>query len=251
MNENNVKDMKNVKQREVDLFNQFKASGFTDKHSFQELHASLAPILHSAAQKASFNSNIPLSAHQGYASQAFLDALRTYDPTAGAALQTHIFASVHQKVKRLNYKYQNIGSMPEPRAQRVGLYLNELETFKATNGREPTEMELSKILGMPIADVRNLKKEVVKDLQIDENLEETAFHEGSRAAEKLQYLRHDLSGDELRVYDAIFGHDNTQGHIKKNGKIDFDTIARELGMSPTRVRTVASNIKKKFDKFAR
>lgn len=241
--------MQSKKDKELEMFHDWKKTG--SKKAFQDLYASFKPLIYSAAKKASYGSNIPEPAHRAYAAQAFYDALRTFSPTSGAALATHLYGSVQQKVKRLNYMYQNLGSMPEPRAQRVGVYQTEFANLHAELGRDPTDQELSQRLHMSVSDIRNLKSEITKDLQISEGVEETAFFEGSRESEILDHLSFDLTPEEKNIFEYIQGKNGKARMVKANGKIDFDRIARVAGISSSRCRTIYGSIKKKFEKAAR
>lgn len=234
------------KKTEIDLFNKWKQTG--DKQHFQELYSSMKNLIHDAARKAAYGSNVPESAHKIYAAQNFYDALRTYDPKKGTALQTHVYGAVHQKAKRLNYMYQNLGHIPEPRAQQIGLYQNEHQYLKDSLGREPSTAELADRLNWSMKDVSNIQKELRKDLAMAEGTEEAPFFEGHREEEILNYLYYDLSSEEKVVYEYVFGKFGKPRMIKMNNKIDFDGIAQRMGVSTSKVRTVFAGIRKKLEK---
>lgn len=216
--------------------------------AFQQLYTSMKPLLFDAAKKASFGSNLPESAHQIWAAQNFHDALRTYSPTAGAALQTHVYNSVHQKAKRLNYMYQNLGHVPEPRATQIGLYQTEYENLRATLGREPSQPELADRLGWDLKDVATIQKEIHKDLAIEGATEEQAIFESSVDEEVLDYLYYELSPEEQLVYDHIFGKHGKPRMIKANNKIDFDGISKRVGFSASKARAIFVRIRTKLQK---
>lgn len=211
----------------------------------------MKPLIYDAARKASYGSNLPESAHRIYAAQNFLEALKTFKPTAGASLQTHVYGSIHQKAKRLNYLYQNLGSMPEPRAQIVGLYQNEYSNLKDSLGREPSTAELADRMNMSVRHIANIQKELRKDLAMDEGTEEVAFAEGSRDEELLNHLYYDLAPEEKTVYEYIFGKFGKPRLVKANNKIDFDKISKNMGVSTSKVRTVYLSIRKKLEKAIR
>lgn len=237
------------KKLEMSIFEKWRKTG--EKQHFQELYGSMKNLIHDAARKASFGSNIPESAHRIWAAQNFMDALRTYKPTAGASLQTHVYGSVHQKAKRLNYLYQNLGSMPEPRAQIVGLYQNEFQNLKDSLGREPSTAEVADRMGVSLNQVANIQKELKKDLAMGEGTEEVSFAEGSRDEELLTYLYYDLGNEEKVVYEYMFGKFGKPRMIKANGKIDFEGIGRKMGVSSSKVRTIYAGIRSKAEKTIR
>jgi len=232
------------KKDELQFYKEWQHSG--NKEPFQKLYKSMKNLLHSAAKKAAMGSNIPESAHKAWAAQNFYDALRTFNPNAGAALQTHVYNSVHQKAKRLNYMYQNLAHMPEPRTMIVGQYQNAYEYLRASHDREPSTQEISDHMGVGISDVALIQKEIRKDLAFGEGTEEQAFFEGSRDEEILSYLYYDLSTEEQNLYEYLFGKNGKPRLVKPNGKIDFDKIALAMGMSVSKVRAILSKIRVKL-----
>ena len=233
---------------EVDLFKKWQQTG--NKVHFQALYDSMRPLIESAATKASFGSNLPKSAHQIYAAQNMLEALRTYQPDKGSSLQTHIFNAVHQKAKRLNYLYQNLGKIPEPRAMQIGLFQNEHENARLELGREPSAAEMAGRMNMSVTDVGRLQKELHKDLS-QSGLEEMIVTETPKESEVLAYIYYELNGEQQVVYDYVFGKHGKTGLDKKTGKIDFDGIAKKVGFSVSKVRSVFGQIKQKYEQAGR
>lgn len=237
------------KAEELDIYNKWKQTG--DKRHFQALYASMKPLIYSAAKKASYGSNLPESAHRAYAAQNFLDALRTFDPTKGGALQTHVYGAVHQKAKRLGYTYGNLGHIPEPRAKDVGLFQTEHSNLREGLGRIPTTEELAKQLGWSNKDVMNIQREIHRDLALAEGVEEQATFETSVDEETLDMLRHELMPDEQTVYDHILGKNGRQRAVKANNKIDFDRISRATGFSTSKVRSLHGKIRDKLSHWVK
>lgn len=237
------------KKNEMDLYREWQQTG--SKEAFQGLYNSMKPLLFDAARKASYGSPIPQSAHQIWAAQNMLDALRTYKPDAGAALQTHVYTAVNQKAKRLNYLYQNIGKMPEPRAARIGLFQNEFENMKSELGRAPSSAELADRLNWSLKTVELTQKEVHKNLSISEGVESEPFYESSIDRAVLDDIYFDLSGDQQNVYDYMFGLHGKPKLVKANGKIDFDEIGRRSGYSSSKARALYNQIRQRAEKAFR
>ena len=234
------------KQQELKMFQEWNTQKTPE--AFQNLYSSMKPLLHKAAQKASYGSNIPESAHQMWAAQSFHDALRTYKPTAGTALQTHVYNAVHQKAKRLNYLHQNLGHIPEPRAMQIGLYQNVMENMRADKGREPSGAELADKLGWGLKDVTRIKKEIQKDLALDLGTEEHGVFESSIDEEVLDYVYYELGAEEQLVYDMVFGRHGKPRMVKPNKKVDFDKIARTAGFSSSKARALWTKVRLKVEK---
>lgn len=234
------------KKSELDLFHEWQTKQTVP--AFQKLYTSMKPLLHEAARKAAIGSNIPESAHQIWAAQNFQDALRTYKPTSGTALQTHVYNAVHQKAKRLNYLYQNLGHIPEPRSMQIGLYHNIFESMKGQLGREPSTAELADELKWGIKDVTKMQTEIRKDLAMDVGTEEYGVFETSVDEEILDYVYYDLAPEEQLVYDYVFGKHGKPKMIKSNKKIDFDRISKQVGFSQSKARMLWTKVRLKVQK---
>lgn len=235
-----------TKKNEMDLYNQWKETG--SKEAFQGLYNSMKPLLYAAAKKASFGSPLPQSAHHIWAAQSMLDALRTYKPEAGTALGTHVYGAVHQKAKRLDYSYQNLGKMPEPRATRIGLFQNEMENLRTELDRAPSSVELADRLGWSMKQVELTQREVHRNLSISDGVEAHPFIESSPDKAILDDLYFDLTGEQQVVYDYIYGQHGKPKMTKANGKVDFEGIGQRAGYSASKARALFNQIRLKAEK---
>lgn len=234
-----------AKEDEASIFKDWKKT--QDPKYFRKLYDSMKPLIYKAAEKASYGSNIPESAFKAYAAQSFYDALRTFQPGKGAQLGTHVYGSVHNKTKRLNYMYQNLGQIPEPRAMKIGLFKNEQSYLHDSLGREPSSAELADRLGWGLKDVANIQRELRKDLALGEGTDELPYFESSKDEEILNYLYYELAPDEQVVYEYIYGKNGRPRMIKPSGKINFDKISQNMGVSTSKVRTLYGKIRKKLE----
>lgn len=235
------------KSHEQDLFDKWKHTNKTKY--FQELYTSMKPLISKAIRNASFNSNIPQSAHQAYAAQNFYNALKTFDPKHGV-LQTHVYGSVGKKAHRLNALYQNLGHAPEPRAQMAGRYLDAKEYLKNQLDREPSAAELADHMSIGISKIGLLEKEIHKDLALDDMTEQQTYFMTDANQEKLEFLYYDLSGEEQVVYDYIMGAHGKPRMTRGGGKrVDFDGIAQKMGVSSSKVRNIHKKIARKLERI--
>jgi DNA-directed RNA polymerase specialized sigma subunit len=239
-----VDDKTKLKQHELQLFQKWKTQ--KDPRAFQELYKSMSPLIDTAAMKASRGSNIPQSAHKIYAAQNFMDSLNTYDPSK-RALQSHVYDWVHNKAKRLNYQYQNLGHLPETRAMMVGEFQNISGNLQSELGREASTAEIADAMGIGMKDVTNLRKELKKDLAMAEGTEEAAFFRSNQDEEILDYIYHDLTSDEKVVYEYMFGKHGKPILKKPNNRVDFTRIGQRVGFSESKVRSLANKIGNKLE----
>lgn len=208
----------------------------------------MKPLLYDAAKKASYGSNVPESAHQIWAAQNFFDALRTFKPSSNTALQTHVYNAVHNKAKRLNYLYQNLGHVPENRVMKVGLYQSVYENLRASLGREPATTELANELKWGVKDVERIQKELRKDLAMDLGTEEQGVFSSSVDEEILDYVYYELTSEEQLIYDYVFGKHGKMKMVKPNNKVDFERIARSVGFSASKARGLWTRVRIKVEK---
>lgn len=237
--------VENKKVNELDLLNKWRET--QNPQHFQALYQSMKPLIYKAAEKASYGSNIPESAHKIWAAQNFLESLRTYKP-GEAALATHVYNSVHQKAKRLNYMYQNLGHMPEPRAAKVGLFQNEQSNMRGELGREPSAAELADRLNWGLREVTRIQKEIHKDLAMADGTEEQPVFESSADEEVLNDIYYSLTPEEQVVFDHVYGRHGKSSAVKANRKVDFDLIGKRSGMSSSKTRTVWVRVRNKLGK---
>lgn len=228
------------------LYNEWRKK--QDIPSFQNIYMKMKPDIDKAAYRASFGSNVPQSAHKLYAAQAFHDALKTYRPESGANLKTHVYGSVQNKAKRLNYMYQDLGYKPEPRATQVGRFQTERENLRLSLGRDPTDEELAKELEWSVKDVALIQKEVVKDLSFADGLGESSVMEGSVDEEKLHLLYYDLTPEEQTMFDYVYGKHGKPKMQVGGKRPDYDRIARVMNVSPSKARGLWTSIGVKLKK---
>jgi hypothetical protein len=240
--------MDDPKKIELDTFNKFKKTGETKY--FQQLYTSMKPLIYKAAEGSTYGSNLPLAAHRVYTANVFLDALKTYNPNSGAALATHVYAAVKNKSKRLNYEYGQLGAIPEPRAIKVGIFLNETANLRNELGRSPSAAEIADRMNIGVREVTRLQKEVTKDLGMDEGTTEIAFAEGSKEEETLYHLYFDLTADEKVAFEYLTGRYG-KPKLSKNNRPDYKQISVRTGFSESKLRTLVASIKKKYEKVAR
>lgn len=93
------------------------------------------------------------------------DAVRSYNPSAGAALATHVMNYL-QKLSRTVYAYQNAARIPENKVLQLGTFNRADETLRDRLGRAPSDEELREELGWsrPYMEKyrRNLRREFIE-----------------------------------------------------------------------------------------
>jgi len=128
------------KQNELQLWDQWKKNGEKPEHLQPLLKASEPTFRHKIQQwKAPL---VPESAFKLELQDHFINALRSYDPDRGAALNTHIERRL-KKAMRYNAKNQNFGYIPEGQIGHISAINQAKDHLTQQFGRDPTTQEIA------------------------------------------------------------------------------------------------------------
>lgn len=230
----------NLKTKEIDLYNQYKTNN--DINAKKELLSSLAPLINGQVNKY-VNSGLPKLSIELEGYRLAGHALNTYDPNK-SQLNTHVTNNL-KKLSRFVTDYQNIGHIPEPRALIIGQYNAVHSNLKEEKGREPTTIEISDEMSLPIKEIERLQTELRKDLYIGnvpEDEDEMGFYEfinpseqTSKYQEALEFVYFDSDPVSQRVIEAYTG---LHGKPKKKVK---DLIS-ELNITESQLSVIRKKI---------
>lgn len=223
------------KEEELALWRRYKRG---DKQALNELVRSFKPLVHSRVKPWTTNSPLPKSAVEAEGVRLLKMGFDTYDPDKGAALNTHVWNYL-QKIHRYGYTYQNVGSLPEPRAAKVGTYQNTLEQMKDNLGREPTIQELRGELGWKVSDLKAMQEELRSDLSLDQDLGPIFASNTDPAVEALMATYYDADPDKQLVMEYTFDEFSAKPTIS-----GVNNIATKVGKKPNQVRKMHKEIYK-------
>jgi len=223
--------MDDLKQRELDLWTRYKTGGDIDAK--KELIASLKPVINSQVSKFKA-SGLPIVAIRLEGVNLTSQAIDTYDPSK-AQLNTHVVNTL-KKLNRFVTNYQNVGHIPEPRALMIGKYWACFENLKEEFGREPTAVELSDAMHLPLIEIERLQLELRKDLSIEYSGGDPDEAEGfyiytrdvdeSKKDNAIQFVYFEADPIDKKILEYVFGLNGTQ-------KLNFGAIAKKLKLSET------------------
>jgi len=240
------------KQKDMELFEKWRDTG--DKKYFQKLYRGMRGYLNDAINRSAYGSNIPKAVFEIEAAQQMHDALKRYDPKKGAALQSHVYGAVNNKLKRVNYENQNIARRTE-RAKagitQITLFQNEKAFLKEKLGREPSSQELADVMGWSVKQVETMLQEDRRDLSLNADLEDLNIFDDF-AAEKDELAMHyyDMDPEEQNVFDHVWGAHGKEAILKKNGvDADWTNIARTTGIPEPQVQKIRKRLIRKADKW--
>lgn len=223
-----------TKENELELWHRYKKDG--DHGALNNLMRSFRPLVLSRTKPWTTNSPLPKAAVEGEGMRLLRQAIDTYSPDKGAALNTHIWNRLN-KIHRYGYTYQNVGSIPEPRAAKVGQYQNTFEILKGKLNREPTLDELKQELGWKMSDLKAIQEELRADLQMDDSLSNFVSDRDDPTMEAMMLAYHEASPEKKLVMEYTFDEFKGKPSIDNVGK-----LAKQLNMTPSDVRKTRRDI---------
>src|SRR5882762_8460110 len=134
------------KERDVALWRTWMDQGKRPEHLEPILDA-FAPVLHRKLVQWKAP-QVSTAAFKAELTRQLIGALEKYDPSRGAALNTHVEIYL-QKAKRFNNKYQNTAYIPEGQAAQIGKIDKARDELREELGRDPTHGEIGGRLGLP------------------------------------------------------------------------------------------------------
>lgn len=182
---------------------------------------------------------IPESAMMANLQGHFIGALHDWDPNK-AALSTH-FETRAKKALRFVGKHQNIGYIPEGQTQHIGRIQRARDVLKEDLGRDPTADEIGDHLGMTPKKVTTIMTAMKKDLPSSLWESDPVAQSSSREQQVLGLLRYELTLDEQKVFDHIYGL-NGMPKIEETG-----SLARVLGKNQSQISRLKSGILAKYN----
>ena len=226
-----------------------------NKEDFEWLYNRHQPLIYSAGEKYLRSSQLPRAAVRGNMVQNYTHALQTYDPGRGALFKTHLFNDMRRTGRYLQ-KYTNVGKIPEERAGLIPLFKVRQEALTELFGREPSNAELADDMlleAQDLADLRDkkitpkivgtLRKEVRDDLVAERPGGAGVLNADSDLRRQIVFLHGSLNPQQQIVLEHTF-----EGFGKTVMEDPLD-LAKEIGMSPQKIRALKRQIQNKVKRF--
>lgn len=152
-----------------------------------------------------------------------VSAFKTFDPDKGVKLSTHV-TNYLQKVNRLNYRHQEIFSVPENRRIQYSAFEAAKSHLGDELGRHPTQDEIATHLKWPKAEVERFHQENRFELsETQPYANDIAAHQ-TRDQTLVSYIFQDLTPK----YRLLLEH--TTGYNDKP-ILDNTALRKKLGMT--------------------
>lgn len=176
----------------------------------------------------------------GRAKLLAIEAFKSYDPSKGAKLRTHLYIRL-QPLQREYTKKTSPLAVPE-RVQLDLLRMQQAErAFREEMGRDPADDELSERLNLStkrIAHVRKFSKGLLSESQV-RSAEGEPIQPGTQQHTEddiwVEFVHHDLSPIDKKIFEWKTG-------IYGKKVLSTNEIARRLNITPSAVSQRASRI---------
>jgi DNA-directed RNA polymerase sigma subunit (sigma70/sigma32) len=207
-----------------------------DIAALNALRTSVRPLIISQVNKYRTNA-VPTPLLEAEADRLVVEAAGSFRPTAGASFRTYAFTALRH-LNRFSAARSNIATIPEARAQKIGLYQRVNEDLMARKNRAPSPSELADELMWPLSEVMTMQRSLRRDIASPEHAPGEVQHE-ARIGQLMHDIRAELTPDELRVYDLI-----TRQKVQKG-----QDLARRTGFSQAKVSVLRTAIARKMERW--
>ena len=185
--------------------------------------------------------SLPTSALAGEAKKWTIKAIKSYDPSKGTTLSTHVMNYL-PKVRRMNYKYQNAVRLPENMQLKYHEYNRALTDLTDQLSRDPTPEELAHKLGWSKGHTIKFRDSLFADLIESQSERPTEYTHFNDNAILMEHLRASLTPDELFILDnagvlsvadmckKLGVNLNRYNYLKKKAVDKIANIKHEIGL---------------------
>jgi DNA-directed RNA polymerase specialized sigma subunit len=220
--------MSEVKRRDQELYESWKETG--DKKTLGELVNQLNPLIYSEVKRAS--GSLPTSALSAEAKKWTYKAIQTYDPTKGASISTHVVGYL-PKIRRMNYKFQNMVRLPENLQLKYHDYNQAVTNLSDRLNRDPSDEEIAKELNWSKAATVKYKSGLYADLVESAAMKPTEYKQFDNNKILYDYIMSQLTTEEKLIFD-------------NKGTMPASELASKVGVNINRLNYLSSKLIEKI-----
>ena len=240
------------KKNEIELWHKWNLNGQKPK-DLEPLIKSFNPMIQRRVNLFKNRVEIPTSAIEHKHKELFVQALKTWDPKKGGALNTWIDWNLRKGVRYIDSN-KNFARIPENISQHIGAYKAVKAELTEKLGHEPDAHAIHDHLltvGHPtmgrlsIKDITRIEKEQRRGLiQSGHDIEELGGspYMSSRAEEVKLLIVHQLTPEERSVHEYTFG-------LNGKPKLKPGEIAKKLKMDNSKVSKLRHSILGKMQTY--
>lgn len=168
-----------------------------------------------------------------------VDAIKSYDPSQGTKLSTHVYNHL-RPLNRSAKDMTEIAPMSRYYGEEAAKMIGMIKGFTEQNGREPDDMEIRDSLGISNRRLEKLNKIVkyeVPESQLVGDVEQEDDEDSSRLNLWTDYVYNDLGSTDRKILDMKLGRNGHPVHSN-------DQIATKLNLSPVDISNRSGKIAK-------
>ena len=213
-----------------------------DLAALNELRKRLRPLTQSQVNKYRSNS-VSTALIESEADKILVTSAEGFKPTAGASFRTYVFTNL-RRLNRFSIARSNIATIPEARAQSIGVFTRVSSDLSSAKGRPATTSELADALSWNPKAVltmqRSLRMDVMGSGFVDPQDKDMI---GGRQQAVLDDIWYELTPEEKIVYEFTTG-----SHGRKKVSSGKD-MARLTGLSQSKISQLRSAVASKMERF--
>jgi DNA-directed RNA polymerase specialized sigma subunit len=211
-----------------------------DKAALDELRRRTKPLVQSQVNKYRANA-VPQPVIEAKADQILVESANSFRPGTGASFRTHLFTNL-RRLNRFSTARSNIATIPEARAQKIGVYQRAYDELQTRKRRPPTSQEMADELHWPLSEVLTMQRSLRRDI-MSSGLQGPARMDTEEAKRRqlMQDIWFELTPEERVVFEHLTG---THGRRKLDKGKD---IARATGFSQAKVSQIRTSIARKME----
>lgn len=235
--------MKSNKEKDIELWEAYKR--FPGPATLAPLMRQLDPVIQNEVNKWAGAIARPVLEAKGKA--LALEAIKSYDPNAGAALATHVTNRL-LKLSRTVYSHQDAVRIPEHKKLKVNAYFGAVKELRTEFGREPTSIEVADHMAWSPGLVSQIEAAIAPELIESEDMGAGLFETQSMWAPNsddglVELIYFDLDPTDKLIFEHSTGYSGrpilsnpdlmaktglTQGQLSYRKKKLIDRIQRDL-----------------------
>ena len=190
---------------------------------------------------------IPEPVFQAELTAHTIKAFETYDPSRGAALNTHVTNRL-MKAHRFNNQHQNFAYIPAEPAAYIGKIDRAQSELREDLNRLPTNEEIANHLGVKtklVDRVQTARRADIASSKFEDDPYEKSI---GRNEEVISLLPYRLNEKQKEVFAYLYG-DKKHLIPRNNGKVNMGQLAQQLNMSGSQLSRIHAQIGTEFKKF--
>lgn len=232
-----------ARERDERLLTEWKrASGFQKDQKMSELLKNLSGAIGTAVNSYR-GAPVPQVTLELEAKRQAMLAVQDWDRTKGMSMASYVTTMVKQRLYRYVGTYQNVARIPEGQIRNIGPIREAVSDLTSRLNREPTAVELADHLGLPLAHISRIRKNLRSDL-LEEGggLDNVEHYETDPNFERAMMAYYQLTDQEKLVFDFSLG-------AHGQPKLKPTEIAKKLKISNGRVSQLKESLAKKLKPY--